>query len=250
MSIQLFDPYVNAIESPQVMQVLSLRRSETDAVDETSRIKREIARDLHDQLAQELYALLRQTEVFAREQQGSVEVREQFGFIQTSLRDTLHDLRNLLAELRGQPSMAEDFIPAVKESLARFEERTRVKASMWISRSWPATLPPETCINVFRIIQEALNNAYKHSGASRVHVALRRAPGGRLVISVRDNGHGIQWYDDLAPAGMGIVGMRERASLLGGVVTIKSRNLGGTTITANLPKEALAWSRKNLPPAS
>jgi two-component system, NarL family, sensor histidine kinase UhpB len=239
-----------AFEAPPVAAVLPLPLFDNGSGGELERIKKELARELHDQLAQSLYSMLMQTTVFAREQQGRPDVLAQHDFMQTSLREVLNNLRQLLAELRGQPSLANDFLPAMRESLMRFEQRTRVKVNLWISRSWPATLPPETCIHVFRIVQEASNNAYKHGGASKVHVVLKARPDGRLAISIRDNGRGISCQDDLKPVGMGIVGMRERASLMGGVLTIRNRRLGGTTVTASIPKEVLSWSYKKLPPAS
>jgi signal transduction histidine kinase len=125
-----------------------------------------------------------------------------------------------------------------------------VKVRLWISRSWPATLPPETCIHVLRIVQEATNNANKHGGATKIHVGLRVAPDGALMVSVSDDGRGMVSPDYQKPLGIGIVGMHERASLMGGELTIRSRNLRGTTVIARLPKEALSWSPKKLPPAS
>jgi two-component system, NarL family, sensor histidine kinase UhpB len=230
--------------------VLALPLLDHGSTHELDRIKRELARELHDRLAQGLYSMFVQTEVFAREQEGRPDLLAQLEGIQTSLREVLNNLRHMLAELRGQPTLAHDFLPAMRESLARYQESTQVKVSLCISRSWPATLPPEACIHVFRIVQEATNNAHKHGGASKVHIALKAAADGQLVVSIRDDGRGIHCLDDPRPMGMGIVGMRERASLMGGVLTIGTCSLGGTTVTASLPKEALSWSPKKLLPAS
>jgi signal transduction histidine kinase len=230
--------------------VLELPRVDTGAGRELDRVKKALALELHDGLAQSLYSTLMQIGVFAREQRSRPDVLAQLDFIQVSLRDSLNDLRETLTELRGQPTLANDFLPAIREALGRYEQRTTVKVNLWISRSWPDRLPPETCIHILRIVQESINNAHKHGGASKVHVGLKPLRGGGLMVSIRDDGRGVPCQDFNRPLGLGIVGMRERASLMGGELTIRSRSLGGTTVIANLPKEALSWSRKKLPPES
>jgi signal transduction histidine kinase len=210
-------------------------------------IKYALARELHDQVAQNLTSLLMQTQVFAREQQGRRDVLDELAYVQTSVREVLNNVRQMLQELRGRPGLADDLIQALKEGLLpSFRRRTGLKVTLWVSRSWPVVLPPETCIHVYRIIQEALTNAQKHGGATKMHVALKAASLERFVISIRDDGVGIPNLDDERPMGMGILGMRERAALLGGTLTLRSRPLGGTTVTANIPKEALHWSQKRV----
>ena len=239
-----------AFEAPPIAPVLELPLRENRSADELDRIKKALALELHDGLAQSLYSTLMQIGVFAREQRDRPDVLAHLDFLQVSLREALNDLRETLAELRGQPTLVNDFLPALRESLGRFEQRTQVKVNLWISRSWPATLPPVTCIQVLRIVQEATNNANKHGGAANVQVALKVASDGALVVSIRDDGRGMVIPDYHRPLGIGIVGMRERASLMGGELTIRSGNLRGTTVIARLPKEALSWSPKKLPPAS
>jgi signal transduction histidine kinase len=239
-----------AFEQPFVAPLLELPSLDHRASDELDRVKKALALQLHDGLAQSLYSTLMQIGVFAREQRNQPDVLAQLDVIQDSLRETLNDLRETLTELRGQPTLANDLLPAMRETLARFQQRTTIKVSLSISRAWPGRLPPETCIHILRIVQEASNNAHKHGGATKIRVALRVAPDGGLFVSVRDNGRGLPHQDLSRPLGLGIVGMRERASLMGGQLSIRSRGLCGTTVIVNLPKEALSWSRKTLPPAS
>jgi len=208
-------------------------------------IKNALARELHDQVAQNLTALLMQTQVFAHEQQGHKDVLDQLTYVQTSVREVLNNVRQMLGDLRGKHGVSDDLVQALKEGLLpSFRRRSGLKVSLWVSRSWPVVLPPETCIHIYRIIQEALTNAQKHGRATCVHVALKASSNERFVISIRDDGDGILNLDDERHMGMGILGMRERAGLLGGTLTLRSRPLGGTTVTANIPKEALHWSPK------
>ena len=170
--------------------------------------------------------------------------------MRTTVREVLNNVRQILCDLRGEPGLANNLVQALTEGLfPTCHVRMGIKVSLWASRSWPVTLPPETSIHIYRIIQEALTNAHKHGRATNVHVALK-ASGERLVVSIRDDGRGIAWLDEQRPIGMGLVGMRERAALCGGVLSIRSRSLAGTTITVSIPREALRWSPKHVLPAS
>lgn len=230
--------------------VLQLPRTEQGLRAERERVANELARELHDQVAQSLTGLLVQTEVFVREQQGHPDVLDQLAFVRTTVREVLNNMRQILCDLRGEPGLGNTLVPALTEGLfPACQSRMGMKVSLWASRSWPASLPPETSIHIYRIIQEALTNAHKHGGARSVHVGLK-ASGERLVISIRDDGRGIAWLDEQKPIGMGLLGMRERAALSGGVLSIRSRPLAGTTITVSIPREALRWSPKHVLPAS
>jgi signal transduction histidine kinase len=216
---------------------------------ERERIVSEFARELHDQLAQPLNGLLMQTEVFIREQQRNRDVVPQFDYVKTSVREVLNNMRQILCDLRGEPGLSNSLAQTLADGLlATYQLRTGIKVNLWVSRSWPESLPPETSIHLYRIIQEALTNAHKHGGAGSVQVALQ-ASRERLVVKIRDDGRGIAWLDE-KPIGMGMVGMRERAALCGGLVTIRSRPAAGTTVTVSIPMEALRWSPKHVLPAS
>jgi len=234
-----------ALQRRPVAPLVALPRVEQKVLGDRRRIKEALARELHDQLAQNMTSLLVQTQVFAREQKDRPEVLAELAFVQTSLREMLNNLRQILSDLRDQPGLGKGLVQAIREGLITgFEMRTGVKVTLWVSRAWPASLPPDTSIHIYRIVQEALTNAHKHGAATRAHVSLRFASRDLIVITISDNGRGIPWVDEDKPIGMGLLGMRERAAILGGALTIRRRPRGGTTITARLKKEALAWSPK------
>jgi two-component system sensor histidine kinase DegS len=99
-------------------------------------------------------------------------------------------------------------------------------------------LSPEAELVLFRIVQEALNNAKRHSQASRV-VTMVEFDGGRARITVEDNGQGFEVPDstgDLVSTGkLGLIGMHERARLLGGTLTVRSELGKGTTVVVDVP---------------
>jgi two-component system sensor histidine kinase UhpB len=89
---------------------------------------------------------------------------------------------------------------------------------------------------VYRVAQEALSNAARHSGAGRVEVRLRRTEAGGVRLEVGDDGRGFAF--DESERGLGIGGMRERALLIGAELTIESRPAKGTTVRLDVPGES------------
>lgn len=239
---------ISAVEAGSVAPIVALPLPDLGIAADSQQLHEEVARELHDQVAQNLTALLMQTQVFMREQRGRQDVVDQFSFVQTSVREVLNNVRQMLSDLRGKPGLADDLIQALKEGLIpTWHSRTGLNVNLWVSRSWPVALPPETCIHIYRIIQEALTNARKHGAANNVFIALK-ASNERFVVSIRDDGRGIPCDDPERSIGMGILGMRERAALLGGTLTLRSRPAGGTAVSLSIPKEVLHWSQKRVLP--
>ena len=100
-------------------------------------------------------------------------------------------------------------------------------------RDSPETLPDAYNVTVYRLVQEALNNAARHSGARNASVKVT-CDGGRLVVEVRDDGRG---FDPKHTRGLGILGMEERVRRLGGRLTIDSQPGRGSAVRAELPLE-------------
>ena len=193
-----------------------------------------IAREIHDVLGQILTALkldvssLREM-VAHREPGVDTRLQEIAGLLDTAIKD----VRRLASELR--PVVLDQLgLPAAVEWLSRdFQRRTgiecRVRAQLPV-----VTLPEEVSTGLFRIVQEALTNVARHSGASRVDVTLDLA--GRIVsLSVTDNGKGLSDAAQASQDSLGILGMRERALLLGGALELKGEPGNGTRLTARVP---------------
>lgn len=198
-------------------------------------IRRMLARELHDRVAQTLTTMLIELENFKVEQTGRQSALRQLDELQESTRDVLTNLRRVLYDLRGETGIEEGFADAVRDLLAHFEERTHVHVSLSVSPSWPLRLRSQPALNLYRIIEEALSNVRMHSGAGLVEVALGPVFATQLAVSVKDDGRG---SDDRAP-GMGVLGMQERAVILGGRLEVESTTGGGTTVRAIIPKEQL-----------
>lgn len=213
-----------------------LRGSDTTNSDE---IRRMLARELHDRVAQTLTTMLIELENFKMDQVGNQSVVRHVDGLQESTRDVLNNLRHVLYGLRGQDGTEDGFADSVRELLVRFQEKTKVKAVLSVAPSWPASLRSPVALNLLRIIEESLANVRLHSGAHMVEVALGPAVDGQLAVEVRDDGRGAESDVGRREPGLGTLGMRERALILGGRLEVESAVGGGTTVRAILPKEHL-----------
>ena len=199
-------------------------------------IRRALARELHDRVAQTLTTMLIELENFKVEQTGRQSALRQLDELQDSTRDVLANLRHVLFELRGESGTEDGLVEGVRALIARFEERTHVKVELSISPSWPAHLRTQASMNMYRIVDEALTNARLHSGATMVEVALRLARDKHLAIEIKDDGRGAD--EELGrAAGMGVLGMRERVVILGGILEVDTGPGRGTTVRAMIPME-------------
>ena len=199
-------------------------------------IRRALARELHDRVAQTLTTMLIELENFKVEQTGRESALRQLDELQDSTRDVLANLRHVLFELRGESGVEDGLVEAVRTLLARFEQRTHVKVEFSISPSWPARLRTHASMNIYRIVDEALTNARLHSGASVVEVVFRLARHRHLAIEIKDDGRGADSELGRVP-GMGVLGMRERAVILGGILEVETGSGRGTTVRAIIPME-------------
>jgi two-component system, NarL family, sensor histidine kinase UhpB len=208
------------------------RREATGRVLEAQEAERlRIAQELHDQVGQELTAvLLLLSRVEARTAEAlRGDVRE----AQDAVRASLEDIRQIAVELR--PEALEDL--GLASALAVLCERFAERSGLEVSQRVATDLPPlsrEAELVVYRVAQEALTNVARHSGAKSAEMALARRDG-VLTLTVRDRGRGL---DQGTPAGTGIRGMRERAGLVGGSLEISSNRPGpGCRVSLEVPVE-------------
>lgn len=192
-----------------------------------------LSRDLHDEFGQLLVAaganLARAAALAGAATPAALEI--------ASARDALQEaqgkMRDLVRALR--PALLDDFglERALAHAVGQFAAQTGLEARFESSGTLPV-LPPERAVHLYRIAQESLTNAARHAGAGAVTVMLR-AEGGRLTLSIRDNGKG--FTPGASTAGTGLRGMRQRAEFLGGRLVVES-GAGGTLVSAEVPCEA------------
>jgi signal transduction histidine kinase len=205
----------------QELSTLLLRAQENE--------RRALARELHDEVGQSLSAILMETEG-AEVAEQPVEIREHLGSIKELAEKTVNQVRDLALLLR--PSMLDDLglAPALNWHARETSKRTGlnvlVSADDAIDR-----LPDEHRTCIYRMVQEAVNNAVRHAKARTVEVAVRKEAQ-KVKVTVQDDGVG---FDTRFVRGLGLLGMEERVRRLGGHLKVSSEPGRGTLVHAALP---------------
>lgn len=196
--------------------------------------KSRIARELHDELAQALTALKMDLDwMGARLPEGQEQLAAKVKVMQGMLDSTVTATRRISADLR--PLMLDDLglLPAVEWLVQGFRSRSGIACELEVAvPDFELEEPYATA--VFRILQESLTNVARHAGASLVEVALSR-DAHSVTLSVGDDGRGFAAEGSRKPISYGLTGLRERAYLLDGEVTIDSRPGAGTRIRVCIP---------------
>lgn len=192
-----------------------------------------IARELHDELAQLLFALKMDVS-WLREHLSPVPetARVRFDSMLGMLDEAVASTRRIAEDLR--PLVLEDLglVPGIEWLVQTFSQRTGAACSLKMEEGLELQEPYASA--VFRVVQESLNNVAKHANATRVEVCMQRE-GHMLVLSVQDNGVGFLVTAARKPRSLGLVGLRERVHLLQGEVTVSSEPGKGTRIEASIP---------------
>jgi signal transduction histidine kinase len=194
--------------------------------------RKRVARELHDETVQALIAIARQLDDLADNGSGITPEA-----IRDKVRIVIEEVQHFSQELR--PSILDDLglIPALKALCAELSKNFKIDVDIEVKGD-PIQLKPELELTLYRIVQEALTNVRRHSQATKAHVNLL-LESGRVELTIQDNGVGFkipQNSDGLTKRGkLGLIGMQERAQLLGGRLTVESEPGVGTKLCIIVP---------------
>ncbi len=203
--------------------------------------RRRLARELHDQTAQALVALDHRQQMLKPYLKDDPAAEALLAEIRAMIVETINDLRRIVRALRPVYLEELGLIPAL-QMLARDLELDAKMTVSFEKAGSPRRLTPEHEMALYRIAQEALNNAWQHSDASQLWLTVR-FEATQVIVSVRDNGKGFpvpRHAVELSASGQkhfGIMGMYERAALIGAHLQIQSEPGTGTTVTVRAPIE-------------
>jgi signal transduction histidine kinase len=202
--------------------------------------------DIHDGPVQHMFAALSQLDLLRRalESDGCMpaEAEDRIGRIRQLLEGGLNEVRSFIGAFRPPEWEARGLVPILEGLLLQHEAMTDTQVALEVRGAVPPIpipIPIPVKIGLYRVLQEALSNAYRHGGANRVVVRLRpvvRRGEPRLRMSVSDNGHGFD------PQGMldrgkhfGLLGMRDRVEMIGGRFRLRSAPGAGAMIGIEVP---------------
>jgi len=193
-----------------------------------------IGRDLHDDFVQRLALLSIELGAVQQDVPDAVsELRTRIGALRDQTTQITNDVQLLSHELHSSKLEYLGIVGATKNFCLEFSERQKVEID-FRSRDLPAALPTELSLSLFRVLQEALRNAMKHSGVKRFEVRLWGSTG-EIHLTVSDLGVGFDSGAAMKSTGLGLTSMQERLRLVGGDLSINSQPKRGTTIHARVP---------------
>ena len=222
----------NAVAMAQTVAAEGLQRAMQAAEDE----RRRWARELHDDTLQDIGALrvllggARQIGDAEHLAAAVDEAVERLGEQADVLRALITDLHPVALDKLGIEAAVSALTERVRRTTA-LDVGVDIDLSFEAGRT-PDRLAPDTELAVYRTVQEALTNVVRHADASRADIEIREV-GGTVTARVTDDGRGFAPADDAT--GFGLIGMRERVTLLGGELEIRSRPGTGTTVTVRVP---------------
>jgi signal transduction histidine kinase len=223
--------YAEVERTKQELQQLSASLLEVEEED-----RRRLSRELHDEIGQALALLqIEISHVLAAPEQAGA-MRERLERARELASRTVQTVRNISLLLR--PALLDDLglVPALQFQLEEFLRRSGV-ACEFVEEGVAEQLPDHVKTCVFRVVQEALHNCEKHAHASKVRLSVRQTADS-LLAEVEDDGRGFVWnpMPQLSRGtGLGLLGMRERAVRIGGVLVVDSIPGRGTRIALRIP---------------
>ena len=195
-----------------------------------------IAREVHDELGQALTGLkLDMSWLAARLGRNAKPVQAKVKTMVDHIDETIQTVRRIATELRPGILDSLGLVAALEWQANEFQSRTGIPCNV-VSAVDDSQLQQQFATVFFRIYQETLTNIIRHAKATRVDVRLAEESGA-LVLTVQDNGRGISEEEIANTRSIGLVGMRERAMLIGGEITLQGTPGKGTTMTLRVPLE-------------
>jgi len=196
-----------------------------------------IGRELHDDVSQRLALVVIELEQWGQKHSKSeVDIHEHIGHIKQRLSDLGKDVQALSHRLHSSKLDYLGLTVAANGFCREFSEQQKVEID-FTHEGMPRTVPKEISLCLFRILQEALQNAVKYSGVRHFSVKLE-GTSAEVKLTISDNGAGFDQQSALSGRGLGLISMRERIHLVKGELSITSQPAGGTTVYARVPFEA------------
>ncbi len=193
-----------------------------------------IARELHDHINQSIALLAVELSTLQQNAPGlGQEVQIRINGVQRRLSEIGIEVQAISHRLHSSKLEYLGLVTACKSFCREVAERSKVTVD-FTAEDIPRAVPQDVSLCLFRILQESLNNAIKHSGVQHFEVHLDRISG-EIHLEVRDRGGGFDPEAAMSSHGIGLVSMRERASLVGGTLSVTSQPMGGTQIRVRVP---------------
>lgn len=239
------EPFLNRQLSEQLAEQvqaldqvnLALVEAQRRLIAEREQERKDVARELHDDIIQDLLSINYELEEMEAEAEVSPALAGNFSEVREGIRSLVGNLRSICSDLRPLTIDSLGLGAALKSHTREWSARTGIAVELNVDENL-GRLPEGTELSIFRIIQEGLNNIWRHARATRAVIILEHTSPRTLVISLRDDGVGLaEDFDPLKLAGdghFGLIGISERVALLGGRFSLQRIPEGGSLLKVEI----------------
>ncbi|MEE8472791.1 MAG: sensor histidine kinase [Dehalococcoidia bacterium] len=242
----LGDPTVNRLSEVLNSMLEELSASQKQLKEISGRVltaqeeeRKRVARELHDDTSQALTSLMIELKML---ENGDEEDRgARMEQLRAHILQILDDVRRLALELRPSALDELGLVPALRAYIKEYTGKFHIKVELRVA-GLKERLADHIEVALYRVVQEALTNVAKHSGATSVNISMSRDDGS-AVLTIKDNGRGFAVTEMMKSKerGLGLFGMKERMSTIGGDLEINSAPGRGTKLVAKLTLEGGSW---------
>ena len=223
-----------------VQDITARKRAEEMLFDQSRRLleaqeaeRARIARELHDDVSQRLALLSMALQQLHQSADSANELHRSISALSQETVQLATDVQSLSHELHSYKLQLLGVVPAIRDFCSEVSARHHVEVN-FTQQDVPGTVRPDIALCLFRVVQEALRNAVRHSAAARFTVSLEGTPT-VLILTVRDGGSGFNPESEAGDRGLGLTSMRERVKLVAGELVVDSKPDRGTTVVARVP---------------
>lgn len=217
---------------------LALQDAQRRLLTELEQERKHLAREIHDQVIQDLLSTNYQLEEIEAEKDATPPLKENLTEVRHNIRDLIEELRNICGNLRPPTIDSLGLGAAIQSFTQDWSRRTEIRVSLDLDENL-GRLPEAIELSTFRIVQEGLNNIQRHAQASNVQISLHHTSPRALMISIADDGEGLEDDFELSTLSeeghYGLLGISERVALLGGRLRLQNQPDGGMLIQAEIP---------------
>jgi signal transduction histidine kinase len=217
---------------------LALQAAQRRLLTEREQERKHLAREIHDQVLQDLLSINYRLEDISSEETVTADLKDEVDDVRSSIKMLVDDLRRICGNLRP-PTIDSLGLGAALQSYTRdWSERTGTALNLDLDPNL-GRLPEAIELSIFRIVQEGLSNIRKHAQAGQVQINLKHTSPRMLLVSITDNGRGLDPNFDLAALSAdghyGLLGISERVTLLGGRLKLQNQPNGGLLLEVEIP---------------
>lgn len=216
----------------------ALQDAQRRLLTEREQERKHLAREIHDQAIQDLLSLNYQLEEIEEHIVNQTVSTDDITEVRQSIGALVEDLRRICGNLRPPTIDSLGLEAALRSFTQEWSRRTGIGVDLEIEQDF-GRLPEALELSLFRIVQEGLNNVWKHAQASEAFVSVRPVSPRLLLLSIADNGSGLSGQFDMATLGSdrhyGLLGISERVALLGGRLRLENRKSGGLLMQVEIP---------------